>query len=709
MANRSARINIALALAGVLWLPMIVNTGFGGVTARVDLGRIEWVDGHAASVRADLAWDEDDHLKASLQLDELHLDGSNYVHLRLDCGEVQWTAAELACHRGVLRRTGKAEDNSIPNLLGNIELEYTFASGAVSVTANGVAAAANARLELRGRDGQWRGSLHGHDAAIEALRPLAEAFGYWSPQYNEVHGVISFDADFSLRHGEVSDSHAELDCKGLSFNGPAIADNANVHVELKSAIDDGANMLHGQAVLEAGALYYEPGLRIGDYSPGVTLEYSDAPITLNWTMRVDESKTWQLQEVNLTQPGVASFDLHQRRSSGAATSSELELALDIQDLERFNVAHLKAHCAHLPALCGVELAGAASAKLNWDEQGVRNLRLTFNDVHADDDRRRFRIASLNGNVILNDGDEQENSELRWQSAGWQRLDFGGGSVAMTSRAHALQVTQWSDVEILGGMFKVKQLSLANVGKPDFTVTMQGVLTPIPMQAFSQAMGWPIMQGTLSGVIPGLSYRHGRLELDGDLLVRVFGGTVVVRGLSVTSPFGQQTKLNTDIDIRNIDLEQLTGAFSFGKIEGTIEGQVRDIELQNWQPVAFDGYLETPQSDDKPHRISQKAVDNLSAIGGGIGGALSRGFLRIFQDYSYDRLGLHCRLADGICAMQGVAPASDGFYIVTRGGILPPWIDVRGSGAKLPDGRYAVAWSDVLLGFKRINSGQMQLQ
>jgi len=218
-----------------------------------------------------------------------------------------------------------------------------------------------------------------------------------------------------------------------------------------------------------------------------------------------------------------------------------------------------------------------------------------------------------------------------------------------------------------------------------------------------------MNGTLSGVIPGLKYRRGLLALDGDLLVRVFDGSVVVRGLRIEDPFGQSPVLMTDMDVKNIDLEQLTGAFAFGRIEGTLEGEVRGLRLENWQPTAFDGYLQNPADDDRRHRISQKAVDNLSAIGGGIGGALSRGFLSIFKDYSYDRLGLHCRLSNGVCAMKGVAPAENGFYIVTRGGLLPPWIDVKGSGNVLGDGRYGVAWSDILLGFKRINSGQMRLQ
>jgi hypothetical protein len=395
--------------------------------------------------------------------------------------------------------------------------------------------------------------------------------------------------------------------------------------------------------------------------------------------------------------------------AGAAGGSTLEAELVSDDLGQLYAQHIKSHCTRLSSLCGLEFAGGVRVNALWDAQGISDLRLKFNDVHTDDDRHRFRISGLQGNLILNGGSSEQASSFKWRRAGWQRLDFGAGGVGMSSRDRSLKVTEWGDVDVLGGTFKVKQLELANVGRRDFAITMQGVLTPIPMQSFSQAMGWPIMQGTLSGVIPGLSYRRGRLELDGDLLVRVFGGNVVVRGLNIDDPFGSNPRVSTDLDVRNIDLEQLTGAFSFGKIEGTLEGEVRNLLLESWRATAFDGFLQNPADDDRPHRISQKAVDNLSAIGGGISGVLSRGFLRVFQDYSYDRLGLHCRLADGICAMKGVAPASKGFYIVTRGGLLPPWIDVRGSGIPLPDGRFAVAWNDILLGFKRINSGQMKLQ
>ncbi len=55
--------------------------------------------------------------------------------------------------------------------------------------------------------------------------------------------------------------------------------------------------------------------------------------------------------------------------------------------------------------------------------------------------------------------------------------------------------------------------------------------------------------------------------------------------------------------------------------------------------------------------------------------MSRTFMGFFKEFSYRRLGIACRLRKGICEMDGVAPAEQGYYIVKGGGI--PRIDVVG--------------------------------
>jgi len=204
---------------------------------------------------------------------------------------------------------------------------------------------------------------------------------------------------------------------------------------------------------------------------------------------------------------------------------------------------------------------------------------------------------------------------------------------------------------------------------------------------SLALGWPEFAGKLSGVIPAVRYDDGHLSVGGILLMKVFDGTVTLQNVQLERPFGVIPRLQLDARFTDIDLEAMTGAFSFGRIEGRLEGRIDDLEMESWRPVAFDAAFATPAGDKSRHRISQRAVSNLSSIGGGSGGsvtaALQSGFLRFFDSFRYDRLGLSCRLVNDVCMMGGVAPAPNGYYIVKGRGL--PRIDVIASQRR-------VAWS-----------------
>ena len=156
---------------------------------------------------------------------------------------------------------------------------------------------------------------------------------------------------------------------------------------------------------------------------------------------------------------------------------------------------------------------------------------------------------------------------------------------------------------------------------------------------------------------------------------VFDGEVRIRGLSISDPFGVIPVLRADVDLRDLSLDALTSTFSFGNIQGKLQGRVHGLILKDWKPTQFDARFATPDDDDSRRRISQRAVENIASLGGA-SAVLSSTFLRLFDEFSYRRLGISCRLENGICHMDGVAPAERGYTIVEGGG-LPPRIDVRG--------------------------------
>jgi hypothetical protein len=187
---------------------------------------------------------------------------------------------------------------------------------------------------------------------------------------------------------------------------------------------------------------------------------------------------------------------------------------------------------------------------------------------------------------------------------------------------------------------------------------------------------------LTGASPTLEYREGNLSVGGTLAANVFDGRVEVDRLRLEQPFGNLPRLSADMKIRRIDLEAATRAFSFGRIEGRLDGDVKNLRLLKWRPVAFDGRLYSSPGDDSRRRISQRAIENISDLGGGgAAGVLSRGFLRFFEDFAYDRIALGCRLQDGVCHMSGLEPHRSGGYYIVKGRLLPR-IDVIGFASRV---------------------------
>lgn len=338
-----------------------------------------------------------------------------------------------------------------------------------------------------------------------------------------------------------------------------------------------------------------------------------------------------------------------------------------------------------PFLIGTPLdslrtAGRIEGRLSLDADGPAAIALTGRNLTLADTRERFRLADAD--LALNwtrDGEPAAASvsRLSWDSAALGRIDIGASSLALRAGGDALRLTEPARFPLLGGALELSALSGTGLAGPRPELRLDARLTPIDLERLGRALDWPAFGGTLSGRIPELTYDDGVVRLAGGLTAEVFDGTVSVRSLRLEDPLGLRPRAELDAEARGLDLAAVTHAFDFGRIEGRLDADVTGLRLIGWQPVAFDAWLRTPPDDDSRHRISQRAIDNLASLGGGPGaGVLSRGFFKLFESFAYDRIGLGCRLARGVCRMRGLAPAEDGGYYIVRGQWLPR-IDVIG--------------------------------
>ena len=319
---------------------------------------------------------------------------------------------------------------------------------------------------------------------------------------------------------------------------------------------------------------------------------------------------------------------------------------------------------------------------------IRLMNVTLEDRSA-----KLAMAGLEGYFVWNGLERSKQllaanvpadlaSRLSWRSGLLYGVGIGGAAVQFIAAGGDVRLTEPARIPILNGGLSIKTLQLRRIGEPAMSIRFDSILDPISVPLLCKAFGWPEFAGTLSGRIPDLNLEAGVLTLGGALQAAVFDGEVSVRDLRLSDPFGARPRLRANMSFERLDLAAVTGAFSFGKITGRISGHANDLELVGWEPVAFDASLYTTPGDRSRKRISQRAVQNISSIGGGTGAAaaLQRGFLRFFDEFSYSKLGLSCKLANDVCLMEGVEPHAQGYYLVKGSGL--PRIDVIGDAHRI---------------------------
>jgi hypothetical protein len=230
--------------------------------------------------------------------------------------------------------------------------------------------------------------------------------------------------------------------------------------------------------------------------------------------------------------------------------------------------------------------------------------------------------------------------------------------------------------LLESMIHIEQFQLDNLGKDQLHWQLRAQLEPIAMRTLSMAFGVPAFDGQLKLNKIAASYHNQQLQIDAPLRLEAFGGMMTVPRFKLEKPFSDQPTLQADLELNQLNLQTLTKITGFGEIQGQLSGYVRELQLINWQPIAFNAYFSTPPDSNLPHQISQKAINNLSNLGGGAAvNAISKSVLRIFENFSYQSLGWGCHLVKRVCQMRGVEPLTNGYYLVKGGGL--PRIDVIG--------------------------------
>ena len=640
-------------------------------TVSLDVARVQSAAGSMHEVRVELSWPEDaDAGRLRLRASRLEVPALGRVERAVD-----WTcplsreADTWRCEGAVASAGGRGGRLALQASAQG--LDARLALGGPELALSTTAAPGQLRLDLAKVPAAW----------LQSYLASFWAQGQWR------EGQVSGRVRIGL--SEATDVAADLALEGIGLETPdgslaAAGLSGQLSLTVASAGSDtriGARLTTRGGEFLVGDLY-------------AALPATPVRVEVDAVSRRDGR--WQLPHLAWDDPDVLRAQGQAGLDAGGALDS-LALDLSLPDLAQARDRYFSGFLA--PAGFGdLVLAGALDARVELSGGRASAFSAQATGINAIDPRQRFTLAGLEGGLRWHAGQAPVASRIGWRSAALFGIGLGPVRFDLRSADRQLVLSSPVAMDVLAGRLALEHLRW-QAGEPGQGARFQlGLsLEALDLGSLSQRLGWPPFTGELGGRIPDARYADGVLRLDGGLAMQLFDGRVALSDLVMERPFGIAPTLSADVAIEDIDMEPMTTAFGFGAITGRLDGRIAGLRMVDWSPVAFDARLRSDDAWKGRRRISQRAVEDISRVGGGgLMAGLQAQVLKLFDDFGYARLGLACRLRDNVCQMDGVGSAGDGYTIVEGAGL--PRIQVVGF-------RRQVDWPTLVERLKAATEGQ----
>lgn len=513
----------------------------------------------------------------------------------------------------------------------------------------------------------------------------------------------------------VNPSAGVWQCDQGKFSTPLI--NLPFSLFLNTKNIKGSQQINAELGLKNASFSDAQGLRAGEKVTGnLRLDAHQEAKAWRWKMMLD----WKEGEV-FWQPFYFANGGHQFQVEGLFNDQLIKIDAANLSLKDVGTMKLNAeirrsdnHINHLEASTGrvdlaalyplilkplldksamdMEMAGKADLRLTMHDGEMKTAHFNLYQADIEDKNGRFGLYKVNANLPW-DYDQEKSLNLSYEGGHLLKVPLGKTDIKAGLNRYSLTAPN-IDLPILDGGLSLKDVSAVWLDK-EWHWHLRANILPISMADLSRSLELPTMQGKVAATIPLVTYSGGLLVTDGDMVFNLFDGTISVKNLAMQTPLGLTPRLTANVEMRNLDLGTLTRTFSFGAIEGKLDGDVKDLRLANWKPINFDAaFYSSPGK--YPKKISQRAVENISSLGGaGAAAAVQRSVLRFFDEFNYAKLGLSCKLRGDLCEMDGIESTSQGYVIVKGSGI--PSITVLGYNRN-------VSWGELLERIQRVTAG-----
>jgi hypothetical protein len=325
----------------------------------------------------------------------------------------------------------------------------------------------------------------------------------------------------------------------------------------------------------------------------------------------------------------------------------------------------------------LQITGQIEGHVDYAGDSWRSFALHTEGLDLADSAGQLQANGLHGDVDWSEQGDRSVTTFGWNQLVMRQYAIGAQQAHWRSRNGTLVLQSPLDIPILKGQVRLTALEWRPAAPKPARLNLTARVSGVDMATLNQSVGWTPFAGTLGGDISSMQWVDGRYDLQGELTIKAFDGSAMIKHLSVQQPLDSNPVITGDLSLHQLDLAPLADTFNFGAMTGRLDGSIDGLQLAAGNPVAFKASLLAQGGG----RISLHAANNLSVVTGGApASGLQGAVMKLFKTLSYKRMGINASLQNGICALGGLDGDNAGYTIVEGTGL--PYLHVVGEQTKI---------------------------
>jgi hypothetical protein len=325
----------------------------------------------------------------------------------------------------------------------------------------------------------------------------------------------------------------------------------------------------------------------------------------------------------------------------------------------------------------LHVIGQVDGHVDYAGDAWRSFAFHTEGLDLADSSGQLQANGLHGDLDWSEQGEQSATTFGWNQLVMRQYTIGAQQAHWRSRNGSLGLQSQLDMPILKGQVRLTALEWRPAGSKSERLNLTASVSGVDIATLNQSVGWMPFAGTLGGDITSMQWIDGHYALQGELTIKAFDGSAVIRHVLVQQPFTSNPVVAGDISLHQLDLALLADTFNFGSMTGRLDGSIDGLQLAGGNPVAFKASLLAQGGG----RISLHAANNLSIVTGGApASGLQGAVMKLFKTLNYKRMGINTSLQNGVCTFSGLDGDNSGYTIVEGTGL--PYLHVVGEQTRI---------------------------